>query len=384
MFGVYVHFPYCRVHCPYCDFAVAVRSRIPHAEYADAVIAELRERAPGFAGRDLVSIYFGGGTPSLWDPACVARVVSAICQLFGARADDLEITVEANPDLLPRKLLDDLRAAGVNRLSLGVQSLAPMQLVTLGRLHSAKEPIAAIADARAAGFLRVSLDLMYGLPSQSLEDLARDLDGVLALGPDHLSVYSLTIEGRTPFAVRAREGRLPLPDEDTHAAMAELVEERIERAGLDRYEVSSWAKEGFRAVHNSLYWSGGEWLGLGSSAHSFVRLPEGGGERSANVRGVDQYLKIALEKKYEQWISTREALSAEDLAREAMWLGLRRIAEGVVRGDYRARYGVDPVERFAAEIARLTGEGLLAVDAERVLLTRRGARFADEVGARFV
>jgi oxygen-independent coproporphyrinogen-3 oxidase len=376
VFGVYIHFPYCRKRCPYCDFAVHARARIPHEQYASAVRRELVERAPLFDGRRLTSIYFGGGTPGLWRADCLGEVLSSVRATFPPADGELEVTVEANPDDLPREQLDGLRAAGVTRLSLGVQSLQAKHLQQLGRTHGRGEAERAVADARAAGFTRLSIDLMFGLPSQTLTELEADLAGVLALEPDHVSVYNLTVEDRTAFGGLQRAGLLSVPDSGVCAEMYERIDARLTAAGLPHYEISSWARPGRRAVHNTLYWTGGEYLGLGCSAHSFRRLPDGGGERFSVARSVDEWLRAPT-------VATRETLDAAALEREAVWLGLR-LLDGVDRAAHARLHGVDPVAAHADEVARLEREGLLEVTPERVRLTARGVLFADEVGARFV
>jgi oxygen-independent coproporphyrinogen-3 oxidase len=372
VFGVYIHFPYCRKRCPYCDFAVHARQRIPHDRYADGVIAELALRAPSFEGRRAVSAYFGGGTPGLWRPDCIGRVVAAVRERF---ALDGEVTVEANPDDLPREQLDGLRAAGVDRLSIGVQSLQPKHLATLGRLHGPDEARRAVRDARAAGFVNLSLDLMFALPGQTLAELDADLDGLLALEPDHVSIYNLTIEERTAFHALARRGELKVPESGLAADMYERVMARLDGAGFDHYEISSYARPGRRAVHNTLYWTGGEYLGLGCSAHSFRRTGEGG-ERWSVVRNVDEWLK-------EPRVVETLPLDGAALEREAVWLGLRFL-DGIDRAGHARRHGVDPVERHREEVARLVREGLVEVTDSRMKLTPRGVLFADEVGARFL
>ena len=374
MFGVYIHFPYCRKRCPYCDFAVHARARIPHEQYAAAVKKELADRAALFEGRRLVSIYFGGGTPGLWRADCLGDVLGAVRAAFGG--GELEVTVEANPDDLPREQLDGLRAAGVNRLSLGVQSLEPKHLASLGRTHARGEAERAVADARAAGFANLSLDLMFGMPSQTLTELESDLAGVLAMEPEHVSVYNLTIEDRTAFGGMQRAGLLSVPDSGVCAEMYERIDARLTAAGLGHYEISSWARPGKRAVHNTLYWTGGEYLGLGCSAHSFRRLPDGGGERFSVARSVDEWLRAPT-------LASRETLDAGALEREAVWLGLRFL-DGIDRAAHARAHGVDPVAAHEAEVARLVAEGLVAVTPERLRLTPRGVLFADEVGARFV
>ncbi|MGZ3425647.1 MAG: radical SAM family heme chaperone HemW [Polyangia bacterium] len=376
MFGVYIHFPYCRKRCPYCDFAVHARARIPHEQYASAVRRELVERAPLFDGRRLTSIYFGGGTPGLWRADCLGEVLQAVRATFPPAAGELEVTVEANPDDLPRAQLDALRLAGVTRLSLGVQSLQDKHLAQLGRTHGRGEAERAVADARAAGFSRLSIDLMFGMPSQTLTELEADLAGVLAMEPDHVSVYNLTVEDRTAFGGLQRAGLLSVPDSGVCAEMYERIDARLTNAGLAHYEISSWAQPGRRAVHNTLYWTGGEYLGLGCSAHSFRRLSDGGGERFSVARSVDEWLRAPT-------VATRETLAAAALEREAVWLGLR-LLDGIDRAAHARLHGVDPVAAHADEVARLEQEGLLSVTPERVRLTARGVLFADEVGARFV
>jgi oxygen-independent coproporphyrinogen-3 oxidase len=380
MFGVYIHFPYCRKRCPYCDFAVHARARIPHEQYATAVERELAERAPLFAGRRLTSVYFGGGTPGLWRADCLGRVLAAVRGAFarpdGGSGPAFEVTVEANPDDLLREHLDALVAAGVNRLSLGAQSLQPKHLHTLGRTHGPAEVARAVTDARAAGIANLSIDLMFALPAQTLTELDADLAGVLELAPDHVSIYNLTVEERTAFGGLQRAGMLVVPDSGVAADMYERIDARLAAAGFQHYEISSWARPGRRAVHNTLYWTGGEYLGLGCSAHSFRRLPDGGGERFSVPRSVDHWLRDPA-------ITGRETLDPIALEREAVWLGLR-LLDGIDRAAHERLYGSDPIVRHAAEIARLEAEKLIEVTPERLRLTPRGVLFADEVGARFV
>ena len=270
-----------------------------------------------------------------------------------------------------------------------MQSFAPRQLALLGRDHQAKDAARAVAEARAAGFENLSLDLLFALPGQTLSELDRDLAALFDLAPDHLSIYNLTVEERTPFGALQRSGALTLPRATVQAEMFERIELRARAAGFDHYEVSSYARPGHRAVHNQLYWSGGEWLGLGSSAHSFRRLGDGGGERFATVRSVDHYFArvgsvASLPSPEDPLLALHERLDAATLAREALWLGLRLLDRGIERAPFAARFGFDPVTRFAGEFRRLTDEGLVEVNATRARLTPRGALFADEAGARFI
>ncbi len=386
MFGVYIHFPYCRKRCPYCDFAVHARRDIPHERYERAVIKELSVRAPLFAGRRGVSIYFGGGTPGLWRPDSIARVIGAVRSELDMERE-LEITVEMNPEG-PEGVdfdahLEALARAGVNRLSIGAQSFDGGQLATLGRLHQPHHSMRAMKSARAGGFRNLSLDLMFALPGQTAVALDRELDALLSLEPDHVSAYTLTIEPRTAFSAQVRDGSLITLDAELQAELYEKVQTRLAAAKFAQYEISSHARSGKRAVHNCLYWTGGEYLGLGCSAHSFVRRDDGG-TRFSNLRSVDDYFRALpeIDQPFAK-LATREDLDSERLGREALWLGVR-LLDGVERAKFKSLYGRDPTELFAEELRRLLDEELVEITDERIKLSKKGVLYADEVGARFV
>jgi len=381
--GVYVHFPFCSVRCPYCDFAVDTRAEIPHDLYADAVIAELAARAGWFQGAGpLVSIYFGGGTPGLWRPDALGRVIAAARATFGAPpAADLEITVEVNPGEVDAVHLRALRAAGVNRLSIGVQALEDRFLVALGRNHDVAAGPAAVAAARAAGFDNLSIDLIFGVPGQTRDDWGRAIEGAVALAPEHLSAYALTIERGTAFGARDRAGDLPRPDDEVVADMFEAARAGFAAAGLSPYEVSSYARPGRRARHNQLYWSLGPYLGVGASAASFRPLAEGGGWRFSNPRATDVYLRAAVTGGGSPAVRHVERRTVSDLENEAVWLGLRT-AEGLDRAAHRARHGRDPVAGRESSVAAVVSSGWLVADAQRLRLTPSGVLFADEIASR--
>jgi oxygen-independent coproporphyrinogen-3 oxidase len=383
-FGVYVHFPFCGVRCPYCDFAVDTRSEIPHDDYADAVAVEIAARAAWFDGAGpLVSIYFGGGTPGLWRPDALGRVLEAARETFGSpAASALEITVEVNPGEVDGDRLAALRAQGVNRLSIGVQALDDRLLLALGRNHSAAAALACLPTARAAGFDDVSIDLMFGVPGQSLDDWRRAVDAVVALGPEHVSAYALTVERGTAFGSLDRVGRLPRPDDEMVAQMFESGRAALEAADLAQYEVSSYARAGHRARHNRLYWSLTPYLGVGASASSFRPLDDGTAWRFANPRATDAYLRAGRSGGGSPAVRQIERRSAADLENEALWLGLRTIA-GIDRAAHQARHGVDPLAGREEAAARATAAGWLAVDDERLRLTPAGVLYADEVAAWF-
>jgi oxygen-independent coproporphyrinogen III oxidase len=369
--GVYVHFPWCRARCPYCDFAIAVAplADIPHRRYADAILEELAVRAERFAGNRLVSIYFGGGTPALWDPRELGRVRAAIAGAF--EHDALEITVEANPlDCTPEPLAA-LAAEGVNRLSIGTQAFGDAELVVLGRDHDAAAGARAVDAARDAGIGNISLDLICALPGR--RDFGRSVDKAIALHPEHLSVYQLTIEERTPFGQAARAGTLiPAPDEEA-AADFELAHARLADAGYEHYEVSAYARPGRRAVHNQLYWRGEPYLGLGNGAHSFWTDGERG-LRWSGHRSVARWLagKPDADLRRDGRITDILAQGAAELAADRLWLAMRT-SDGV------------PVDAApAAALPALQAAGLVEVSGDRVRPTPKGLLFADEVGARML
>jgi oxygen-independent coproporphyrinogen III oxidase len=379
--GVYVHFPFCAARCPYCDFAVAVKPTIPHDAYADAVIAELDARALDFATLPLASIYFGGGTPGLWRPDALARVLSEIRRRFaGAPA---EITVEANPGEIDLAHLVALHGSGVNRISFGAQAFQDRLLRGIGRRHDAAAIPAAFAAARRAGFDNLCADLMFGLPGQTMEDWRVSLDCLCALAPEHITAYALTVEANTRFGALERAGRLARPGDDVAIAMYSLCHEMLTGAGYQHYEISSFARPGRRAVHNSLYWTAEAYLGLGVGAASFRPLARGGGFRSTNPRSLASYLDEVTAMKRTLPSAEVERRSPAQLEDEALWLGLR-MSDGVDRLAHQRRFGLDPLalpERRAGA-DRCVAAGWLEVTEERVRLTAPGFHFADEVAVR--
>jgi oxygen-independent coproporphyrinogen-3 oxidase len=387
--GVYVHFPFCTVHCPYCDFAVDVRAEIPHDRYADAIIRELAARASWFrapaegdsaASPRLASIYFGGGTPGLWRPPALGRVIEACLRTFdaGPRESPIEITVEANPGEIDETGLRALRAVGVNRLSLGLQSVDDRLLRAIGRNHDGAAGPAAVRAARAAGIESLSIDLMFGLPGQSQDDWRRSVDSVLALRPDHVSAYALTIERGTPFGARMRQGELTIPDDEQVATMQEWARDALTADGLSQYEVSSYARSGRRAVHNGLYWTGAPYLGLGASAASFRPLADGTGWRFSNPRSTETYLRAVEAGDGSPAPPQVERRSRADLDNEAIWLALRT-TDGVDRAAHATRFGADPAVSRAPAIWRCVDRGWLQIDARSIRPTPAGLLFADEI-----
>jgi oxygen-independent coproporphyrinogen-3 oxidase len=321
--GVYVHFPWCLAKCPYCDFVSYAQKRdaIDHRAYADAVLRELDVRTPSVDGRHIESVFFGGGTPSLWDPAQLGRVLDGVKARLGCPAE-LEVTVECNPTSLDEERARALVDVGVNRVSIGVQSLDDARLKYLGRLHDASGARRAVGDAVRAGVPRVSADLIFGLPDESPEDATREATELADMGLQHMSCYQLTIEPGTRFGELAKRGRLPLADDGAVAESFLAIDAALAARGLRHYEISNYARPGQEARHNLGYWRGDEYLGLGCAAYGFVLEEEGAraGYRYRNDPSPERYMAGAKD--------TREPIDAAARARERIMLGLR-VTEGV-------------------------------------------------------
>jgi oxygen-independent coproporphyrinogen-3 oxidase len=373
--GVYVHFPWCRRLCSYCDFAVTIvrdGREPPHEAYRDAVLRELDERADTVAGRRLVSIYLGGGTPSLWRPDCLGDVIDAVGRRFGG-AGPLEVTLETNPvDCTPGRMAS-WRAAGITRLSIGVQSLRSDELVTLGRDHVVGDGGAAVTAALAAGFASVSADVIVGTPVAGRGDPAATATALAAAGTPHLSVYELTLEPRTALGRARDRGTLVPLDDDELAGAYTAVHDALCARGFDHYEVSSYGRPGHRAIHNGLYWSGGEYLGLGVGAASFRVADDGRGLRETNVRQAPRYLAAVGAARVAETVVSTPA----ELAVDRLWLAMRTL-DGVRAADAEATPGA------AGALARLIDEGLCERAGARVRPTLRGLLCNDRIARTLV
>ncbi len=362
-FGIYVHWPFCQAKCPYCDFNSHVVARIDQKRWANALAQDVRRSATLTPERKVTSVFFGGGTPSTMEPETVAQVMRAIHESWTC-ATDMEVSLEANPTSSDAARFSGFRAAGVTRLSLGVQALNDRDLRRLGRLHDVAEARAAFAIARKT-FDRVSFDLICARQDQTREAWQAELTEALEMAVDHISLYQLTIEPGTAFAQRAAIGGLPgLPDEDLGADLYEITVERCAEAGLALYEVSNFARSNAECKHNILYWSAGDYVGVGPGAHGRLTL---GGVRSATeqVSAPGDWLsRVEGDRSHE----TVQALSIEDQTVEYLMMGLRK-RDGLCR-DILAELRVG--EAIWSRIDKIAGMGLLDIDATRVRATDRG------------
>jgi len=373
---LYVHVPFCVKKCNYCAFVSNTPRENELAEYPDLLLQEVRLRAS--AVEPVASIYFGGGTPSLLQPYQLARLLEGIAATVEIRSD-AEITLEANPGTVDLISLKAFLDAGINRISLGVQSFDDHFLDCLGRIHTAAESRRAFDEVRAARFGNVSLDLIHSLPGQSLDQWRTELRHAVALSPEHISIYGLTVEDGTPFAHRYPVDSPDLADDDLSADMFELADELLTAAGFEHYEIANYARPGCRARHNSGYWQRDGYLGLGVAAHSFLR--EGYGVRFCNPGTVMEYRQGVVSGQLAR-VDT-EYLTLDAAMAEYMFLGLR-MADGVDLHAFEREFGRSPETRYGSAIADLVRLGLLTRKGSTLLLTLRGMLLSNQVFARFL
>jgi oxygen-independent coproporphyrinogen-3 oxidase len=376
--SLYVHIPFCRARCTYCDFNTYSGLESLFAPYVEAVC---REIAAWGQKLPVHTIYLGGGTPTTLPVPLIGRMLAACCRAFLVD-EGSEISCEANPGTVTLDALRSLRALGVNRLSLGVQSFAAAELRLLGRIHSIADVLEGVADARRAGFGNINLDLIYGLPGQALSTWRRSLGRALALEPEHLSLYCLTLEEGTPLRAAVEQGRLPAPDPDLAADMYELAAEQLRRAGYTHYEISNWARgESLACRHNLACWRNRPYLGFGAGSHSFY-----GHRRWWNVARPEEYIARMgeVEPGPLAAVAGREEISTALEMAETMILGLRLIQEGVSVAEFSRRFGQTPHEAYPQEMESLKELGLLEWNQARVLLTPRAWLLANEVFRRFL
>ncbi len=374
--GLYIHLPWCVRKCPYCDFnSHALRDGLPEKAYVDALLADLRQDLAWVKDRRLHSIFLGGGTPSLFSPDSLARMLEGVQGLV-PWDKPIEITLEANPGTVESAKFRAFRASGINRLSLGVQSFQDGKLTALGRIHTAREALEAIDTARSAGFDNFNLDLMFGLPGQSLNDALSDIDTAIAQNPAHISYYQLTLEPHTLFA--KYPPRLP---QDEHIwTLQNACQEKLAAGGFKRYEISAYARDGFQCRHNLNYWRFGDYLGIGAGAHAKLTDPERNAiHRIWKIRHPDHYREKAASPAR---IGGRSIIRESDKPLEFL-MNTLRLKEGFTPSQFERRTGMD-FAQIAPSLEPLLVDGLLKRAGERITCSSRGWNFLDTLLERFI
>ncbi len=370
--ALYIHIPFCRRKCPYCDFYSFAEQDDLMGAYVEALVRDLRHAREEVGAVELDTVYLGGGTPTVLPPDDIGRLLDVCAGCF-APGEEAEVTCECNPGTVEPAALGRLRRAGVNRLSIGVQSFRDDELRFLGRIHSAADGRRTVMEAQEAGFRNVSLDLIYCLPEQTPGEWEESVGQALDLAPNHVSAYCLQIEPGTPLAARVKAGEVdPLP-EDEQAELYARTTDRLEAGGLVQYEISNFARHGSQCRHNLTYWRNQPYLGVGAGAWSFVE-----GERRQQAADVSAY--IAAWQAGEPLWAYREVCSGASAANETLMMGLR-LCEGLSLQEFQARHGIALAAARGAEIDRLSAQGLLALQDRRLRLTRSGMAVAGEIAA---
>ena len=377
--GIYIHIPFCRARCSYCDFATEMYESDIAERYVRALLKEISAWSEISEPQSVDTIYFGGGTPSLLTPGQIERILRVVRDRFEV-VDGAEVTLEINPASvataeaveLSSEKLRDFRALGINRASFGAQTFDDRELKMLGRTHDAEAISSTFKQLRHAGFENINFDLIAGLPNQTMAGWKRNLDEALRLRPEHLSLYLLDVHEGTPLADQIKRGMRPTPDEDLAAEMYRLMIDRVCAAGYAHYEISNFCRPGFESRHNTKYWSGDACYAFGCSAHSF----DGGRRRWANERDPAKYVDLIENEK--PLMVERTILSEEDARSESIFLGLRLMG-GIDLENYRARFGKDLREEYESELEELRNAGLIELNEELLRLTTKGALLSNEV-----
>jgi oxygen-independent coproporphyrinogen-3 oxidase len=377
--GIYIHIPFCRSRCSYCDFATGMYEGELAERYVSSVITEITRWSEVETPSAADTIYFGGGTPSLLTPFQIERILKAVHDCFEV-ISGAEVTMEMNPasvstsDELSNHRLREFRRLGINRASFGAQTFDDRELKQLGRTHTSADIPATFQRLRAAGFANINFDLIAGLPGQTLAGWLRNLDEALKLRPEHLSLYLLDVHEGTPLADQIHSGMRPEPDDDMAGEMYATMIDRVSAAGYGHYEISNFSLPGFQSRHNTKYWNGAPYYGFGCSAHSY----DGARRRWANERDVAKYVQLIDTE--QSPVVERTDLREEDARSESIFLGLR-LMRGLDLEDYRSRFGADLREQYDSELIRLREAGLIEIDHELLRLTTRGALLSNEVFA---
>lgn len=373
--AVYIHIPFCTNKCFYCDFNSYVLKDQPVMDYLRALDKEMELTVQANPPGRIKSIFVGGGTPTVLKPDEMEYFLQSVKRHFPEWSDDIEFSMEANPGTTDLEKLSVMREGGVNRISFGVQAFQNSLLTGIGRIHDTDDVYRSLENARRAGFDNMSIDLMFGLPNQTLDMLAESVDKALELGLPHYSIYSLKVEENTLFHTMYQRNQLPLPDEEDELNMYLLLMERMQAAGYKQYEISNFAKPGFESRHNMTYWRNEDYYGLGAGAHGYI-----GRQRHVNIKGVNPYNEAA-----NQGLPRLESfeVSREEAMEDFLMVGLR-VLDGVSRSRFRQQFGISMEEVFAGPLNKMVGAGLLDSTDDGYKLSSKGILFGNDVFAEFI
>lgn len=377
--GIYVHIPFCKKKCRYCDFVSYSNKENCIDNYVSALIKEIQNRYEKEEIKDysVDTIYIGGGTPSLINEEYIKNIIETIRENFNV-LQKCEITIEVNPGSATKEKLTKYKEIGINRLSIGMQSTEDKILKEIGRIHTYDEFLTTYKTARKVGFKNINVDLMLGLPNQTIEILQGSINKAIELKPEHISVYSLILEDNTPLKIDYDNNKIQLPSEDTEREMYWKVKEILEKNNYKHYEISNFAKEGYESKHNMNCWNQNDYLGFGLASHSYFKA-----KRYCNIDNLEKYIKNIEENNIEKNMEILEIQNEEDMKKEFMLLGLRKI-DGVNIQEFKKRFIENPIFKFHNELEKLSKEGLIEVDLDRIKLTSKGLDLANIVWEEFV
>ncbi len=377
--GIYIHIPFCMQKCLYCDFVSYINKSECVKEYINCMIKEIQ--LYDLKKYNITTIYIGGGTPSFIESDYIKEIINVIqnkLEKNDTRWEDIEITIEANPGTITLEKLNDYKTAGINRISLGLQATQDRLLKQIGRIHNYKDFLEAYELLKRVGFNNINVDLMIGLPNQSIKDLKESLEKIIKLDPNHISVYSLIIEDGTPISKLLDEEKIKLPDEEIERQMYWYVKNKLELNGYNHYEISNFSKKGKESKHNLNCWKQKQYIGVGAAAHSYFK-----DIRYSNTNNIEEYIKNIKENNIEKNRKIEEKQTIEDKKNEFMMLGFRMI-EGVNIADFKAKFVDNPLYLYREKIKKLTDEGLIEVDLNNIKLTNKGLDLANVVFEEFI
>lgn len=371
--GIYIHIPFCKKKCYYCDFISYCNKEEYIEKYIDALIKEIEFRKNEMLERNITTVYIGGGTPSFIE----AHYISKILKKLNIN-NNQEITIEVNPGTATKQKLEEYKNIGINRISIGLQETHNNLLSQIGRIHAYEEFLETYKMARAVGFKNINVDLIIGLPNQSIQDIKENLNRVLELSPEHISIYSLIIEEGTVLAKKIENGEEQLPDEELERNMYWYVKNTLELNGYKHYEISNFSKQNYESKHNMNCWEQKEYIGFGAAAHSYINY-----KRFSNINNLNEYIQNIESNNINKNIELQESQSIEDAQKEYMLLGLRTI-DGVSISEFKSKFGNNPIFLYKNELNKLVEEGLLKIDLDNIKLTNKGLDLANVVWENFI